>query len=157
MIEMLVVILIIGIIVNLITVNFRGNRPLEELETEVRRFTSLTELALEEALLRSEIIGIAIKEDAYRFLLREQQGWEPIDDNLFRDRKLPESLRLKLVTEAVFQSVPEQAQNAPDIVLLSSGELTPFELEFTSSLIDDSFRLTGEVTGSLSLEHVTDN
>jgi general secretion pathway protein H len=114
-------------------------------------------LALEEALLRSEIIGIAIKEDAYRFLLREQQGWEPIDDNLFRDRKLPESLRLKLVTEAVFQSVPEQAQNAPDIVLLSSGELTPFELEFTSSLIDDSFRLTGEVTGSLSLEHVTDN
>ena len=157
MIEMLVVILIIGIIVNLVAVNLGGNRPLEELETEVRRFTSLTELALEEALLRSEIIGIAVKEDAYHFLLRAEKSWEPIDDNLFRDRKLPESLRLKLVSETVSQVSTEQDKGTPDIVLLSSGELTPFELEFSSLLIDDSFRITGEATGSLSLKHVAED
>jgi general secretion pathway protein H len=157
MIEMLVVILIIGIIVNLVAVNLGGNRPLEQLETEVRRFTSLTELALEEALLRSEIIGIAIEADAYHFLLRVENSWEPIDDNLFRDRRLPESLRLKLTTEAETQGkLDEETEGVPDIVLLSSGELTPFELEFSSSLIEDSFRITGEATGSLSLQHVVE-
>jgi hypothetical protein len=61
-----------------------------------------------------------------------------------------------LATETRHQGVSAQAEGVPDIVLLSSGELTPFELEFSSLLIDDSFRITGEVTGSLSLEHVTD-
>jgi general secretion pathway protein H len=158
MIEMLVVILIIGIIVNLVAVNFSGNRSLEELETEVRRFVSLTELAQEEALLRSEIIGIAIEEDVYHFLRRVENGWEPIDDKLFRDRKLAESLRLKLAMAEDFQGMDmdEQEKETPDIVLLSSGELTPFELEFSSSLIEDSFRITGEANGSLTLQHVTD-
>ena len=156
MIEMLVVILIIGIIVNLVAVNLGGNRSLEELETEVRRFYSLTELALEQALLSSEIIGIAVEDDAYHFLLRTENRWEPMDDNLFRDRKLPESLRLKLATEVPTRDSSKQAEKTPDIVLLSSGELTPFELLFSSSLIEDRFRITGEATGNLSLEHIVD-
>jgi len=157
MIEMLVVILIIGIIVNLVAVNLGSNRPLDALETEARRFTSLTELALEEALLRSQIIGIAFDDNTYRFVLRVEQGWEAMDDNLFRDRQLPESLRLKLSTQAAATGLMQQAKGTPDIVLLSSGELTPFELEFSSTLIEDRYRLTGETTGTLQLEHVVDD
>lgn len=156
MIEMLVVILIIGIIVNLVAVKLDGNGPLEEVETEVRRFTSLVKLAEEEALLRSQTIGIAVDEDAYHFLRRVENGWEPIADNLFRNRKLPESLRLKLLTEIAAQSMQDEAKDSPDIVLLSSGEMTPFELVFSSSLIEDNFRVTGEATGSLSFEHVSE-
>jgi general secretion pathway protein H len=156
MIEMLVVILIIGIIVNLVAVNLGGNRSLDQLETEVQRFRSLTELALEEALLRTEIIGIEVEDDAYRFMRRADKTWETIDDNLFRDRNLPESLRLKLATEATTTYGSKQTDKTPDIILLPSGELTPFELVFSSSVIDDRFRITGEATGKLSLEHITD-
>lgn len=155
MIEMLVVILIIGIIVNFVVVKLDTNNPQDELRTEATRFTSLMELASEEALLRSRLIGIAIKEDSYQFLLRTEMGWEPIAEDIFRDRKLPENIHFRLATEEVSESMLKSKKDTPDIVLLSSGEITPFELVISSHLIDDSFRVSGEETGTLRLDHVS--
>ncbi len=155
MIEMLVVILIIGIIINFIVVKIDANNPLDQLKAEARRFTSLTELATEEALLRSALIGIAIEEHSYQFLLFTESDWEPIQEDIFRERKLPEDIHLRLVIEDVMESMLTQENDTPDIILLPSGEITPFELEISSQLIDDSYRVGGDETGTLHLDHVS--
>ena len=154
MIELMVVILIIGILINFIAVRIDSNNPLEELSTEVNRFLSLIKLASEEALIRSELIGVAIAQDSYFFLVREENTWLPIEDNVFRERHLPDNISIKVNTEQV-SSNSQVSVDTPDIILFSSGEMTPFELEISSLLISDIYRITGTEAGDLTSNHVT--
>jgi general secretion pathway protein H len=154
LIELLVVILIIGIIINLAVVSMRSESPSDLLRTEAKRLSSLIGLASEEALLRSELIGVLVEEDSYRFVRREADSWLPIEENLFRQRKLPEAISFRLLSENPVPKALKEEKQTPDIVLLSSGEMTPFELKISSQLTEDFFRLTGVETGELKLDHV---
>ena len=154
LIEVLVVILIIGIIINFVAISLGGRGPTETLKTEARRLVSLIELAAEEALLNSELIGIVVDEDSYQFLVREGESWMPSEETVFRKRNLPEGIRFKLITEYKPAQKERAGSPTPDIVLLSSGELTPFEIKVSTDLTEDFFRITGTETGTLSLDHV---
>jgi len=131
------------------------NNPSDNLKTEARRLTSLVELAAEEALLRSELIGIAIDENTYEFLFLEQTDWQPIQDTVFRKRTLPEDMQLELLTEHASEDNTQTELKRPDIVLLMSGEMTSFEVKLSSMLTDDYFRISGAESGALELAHVT--
>ncbi|MEN8178074.1 MAG: type II secretion system minor pseudopilin GspH [Pseudomonadota bacterium] len=155
MIEVLVVILIIGIIINFAVISLDIHNPSDKLKTEARRLTSLIELASEEALLRSELIGIAIDENTYEFLSLEEKSWEPIQDSVFRMRTLPDDMRLELLTDQAVEEREQAESKQPGIVLLMSGEMTPFEIKISSDLIDNYFRISGAETGALKLDHVT--
>ena len=154
LIEVLVVILIIGIIINFVTLSLGGRSPTDSLKTEARRFTSLIELAAEEALLQSELIGIVVEEDNYPFLVREGESWAASEETVFRRRNLPEGIHFELITEQKAAREAKGDTPTPDIVLLSSGELTPFEIKVTTDLTDDFFRITGSETGALALDYV---
>lgn len=155
MIEVLVVILIIGIIINFVVVRVGHKNPLDELKVEARRFTSLLELASEEALLRSELIGVIVKEDAYLFMVLDEESWIPIQETVFRERTLPASFRLKILTEQPMEDQSDSETQTPDIILLPSGEITPFEVKVSSDLSEDFFRISGAETGILQLDHVS--
>ncbi len=154
MVEILVVILIIGIIINFAVISLDINNPSDKLKTEARRLTSLIELAAEEALLRSELIGIAIDENTYEFLSLEQANWESIQDTVFRKRTLPDDMGFELLTEQAKEDSTQTEMKRPDVVLLTSGEMTPFEIKLSSVLTDDYFRIRGAETGVLELDHV---
>lgn len=155
MIEVMVVILIIGIIINFAVISLDIHNPADELKTEARRLASIMELASEEALLRSELIGIAIDENNYEFFTFEEEKWIPIEDSVFRSRTLPEEMSLELLTEQAMDGQNTDESILPGIVFMMSGEMTPFEIKISSPLIDDYFRLLGSETGVLELDHVT--
>lgn len=154
MIEVLVVILIIGIIINFVVISLDINNPSDALKAEARRLSSLIELASEEALLRSELIGIAIDENTYEFLSRGETNWVPIEDSVFRKRTLPENMHIELLTEQTAEERNQTESPRPDIVLLTSGEMTPFEIKVSSDFTEDYFRINGAETGTLALDHV---
>ena len=129
LVEVLVVILIIGIIINFATLSLGNGGPGEQLKTEARRLTSLIELAAEEAQLKSVPIGVAIGDSNYRFLRRDGDRWVESDASVFRERKLPEGMHLKLIAERRAVEA-EVEQRLPDILL-------------------------GDETGTLALQHVT--
>lgn len=153
LIEVMVVLVIIGIMINYAVLSFGNNSKADQLETEATRFKSLLEVASEEALLRSSIMGIDILEDGYAFLRLEEGEWQPTDDNLFRDRKLPDDMRLTLITGQPPGDAEEK--RTPEIILLNSGELTPFDLKITSLASDDYFRLSGGETGEVTLKRIS--
>jgi hypothetical protein len=88
------------------------------------------------------------------FLRREQQEWKPIQEAVFRERTMPDTIHLKWVTEKIQGTDSITPDKLPDVILLSSGEITPFELEIESDLIEDRFRISGTETGELHLDHV---
>lgn len=155
MIEVMVVVVIIGILLNFALLSLRGHSPADQLREESQRLRELIRIGSEEALLRSSLIGVDITETGYGFLRLEEKTWQPIEDNLFRPRELPEELRITLTQAQPPGDEEEQEQRTPEIILLNSGEITPFDLKISSVHTDDYYRLSGEETGELTLDRIS--
>ncbi|MEJ2403367.1 MAG: type II secretion system minor pseudopilin GspH [Candidatus Thiodiazotropha sp.] len=154
LIEVMTVVFIIAIVINLVSISMGRNTPADRLKEEADRLTSLIQLASEEALLRSVLIGVDIAEDHYGFLsLSEEGNWETVDDTLFRDRELPEPMTLSIATS--LKDGDNEEKRTPEIILMNSGEMTPFEMKISSRDAESYYRLTGNEVGELALEHVS--
>lgn len=153
LIEIVVVIVIIAVLVNFAVLSFSrvaGSSPLQE---ESNRLHTLLRMASEEALLRSRLIGVDVTEEGYAFLRLDKGEWKPLEDDLFRSRELPDELHLSIATTQ--PPGDDEEKRTPEIILLNSGEMTPFELKISSRESDDYYRLSGSETGELELNHVT--
>ncbi len=162
LLELLVVLIIIGIIVSFAVVSVSRRGPLDQLEEEAKRLQTLLHVAKDEAVLQAWQIGVRFHEDGYAFLILTEEGWRPpADDQILRTRTLPEDIRAQLSVESeeVSLDVPGEEEESedgedpgPQVLLLSSGEATPFELVLRHEAVDGSVTLIGNLKGELELE-----
>lgn len=147
LIEILVVLVVVSMLVALATFTLGGNSKRRDLDNEAEQLFMLMQAVSEQAVLNNTEFGLVMEEDQYRFLAYDQQAdaWSPHQERMFRARTLPEWL---VVTEYVGNDAPRLAsdrdrddnQPVPDVVLFSSGETTPFELELSlSGLAQDDY------------------
>ncbi|MBS0309048.1 MAG: type II secretion system minor pseudopilin GspH [Proteobacteria bacterium] len=87
LIEIMVVLVIAGIILGVVSVNaMPSSRQL--LQNEAQRVALLLQLARDEAIVRNQPIAIEIDAYRYRFLLRSDNVWKPIEgDDMLRERE----------------------------------------------------------------------
>ena len=134
LIEILVVLVVVSMLVALATFTLGGNSLRRDLDNEVEQLFLLMQTVSEQAVLNNTEFGLAIEEEQYRFLAFDQQSgtWKPSSERLYRQRALPEWL---VVIRHIANDAPRLAsdddQPVPDVVMFSSGETTPFELELT--------------------------
>lgn len=153
LLEVLVVVFIIGITLTLATLTV-GNRAQEALEQEALRLSARLKLAGEEAVMQAREYALEFTGDGYRFLVFENNEWRVLkQDDTLRARTLPEGLWMKvaLAEEAAQEESDERTPQR--IYLLSSGEMSAFEIDFGYSQSAD-YRLTGQLDGSLDLKHL---
>lgn len=149
LLELMAVILIIGIIVSFASLSI-GQNTSRIVQDEVERLHGLIQLAGEEAVLQGRELALEFNRDKYQFLELGSDGWQPIEeDKMFRERPLPEPVEVELMLEGVDTSF-EDKKNLPRIFILSSGELTPFNLTLS---IDEGaeYSLQGQFNGKLVL------
>lgn len=77
-----------------------------------------------------------------------------MDDNLFRARQLPEGMEFSIASSQQ-EGEDNEEENIPEIILLNSGEMTPFELKLSSDRIESYYRLSGDEMGDRTLDHVS--
>ena len=162
LLELLVVVLIIGLFAGaaVLSLGVLGND--RDLKREALRLHSLMELVHEEALMQGRDFGVLFSGSSYRFLIFDYQSgaWtEPTNDNFLRERQLPEPLKLALRLDDRDVSLEENLTDAtdteePQIMVLSSGEMTPFEAAFSRDPEPGEFRLTGEFNGAIEVSEV---
>jgi general secretion pathway protein H len=134
LIEILVVLVVVGLLASLAVFTMGGSSQQRELENEVRELYLLMQTASEQAVLNNLELGLRLEDDGYQFVaFQDQTGdWKASGERMFRARSLPEWLT---VTEFIESDAPRLASSEdtllPDVVFFSSGETTPFELEFT--------------------------
>lgn len=150
LLELLAVIFIIGIILSFasLSVGQHGSRTLED---EAQRLHSLLQLAADESVLEGRELALQLNPDSYLFLMLDNDDkWQPLqDDRLLRQRELPPILRLQLQLEGVDTTL-DDADHPARIFVLSSGEMTPFELRLEGE-DGEVYRLQGDVIGHLEL------
>lgn len=162
LIELLVVLLIIGITVSFAVLSI-GDRGRERgAEQEAQSLAARLSLAGQESVLQAREIALQLTKNGYQFLALDEDKWRVLDDDeILRPRSLPDGLRLelKLDGESVLiggqEEKADKAKDVPLIYLLSSGEMTPFELILHDEY-GTHFRIVGAANGQLNVLKLAD-
>ncbi|MEX2125754.1 MAG: type II secretion system minor pseudopilin GspH [Woeseia sp.] len=153
LIELLVVVLIMGIVSAMVLLSFGILGDDRALQQQARRMSSLVELATDEAMMQGRDFGLEFMQHGYRFVELDpvlNQWHEVIGDDLLRPRQLEEGMEFELHLEDRPVELDEQAaaieadeetdnpdnddrtddraDYLPHILILSSGDVTPFNL-----------------------------
>jgi len=146
LIEILVVLLIVTILAGVTIARLPTFSRNADFETETRRLQLLFNMARQESILDSTEFGFRLTDDGYKFLKFDDgsQSWKDAESP-FQVRSLPDELRL--VIEADSKGFSFLGENLPPILILSSGENTPFRLILQSKLQRASRTLMSEGYG----------
>lgn len=160
LLELLVVVVIIGLLAQAVTLSMGALGSDRELQEETSRLRSVIDLLHEEALMQSRDYGVMFTETGYRFYVFDYQELEwvvPAADRLLEQHSLSPQLTLTLVLDG--RNVPllpdfdsQEIENPePQVMLLASGEVTPFTLEMERAGIEGRFELSAELDGEVNV------
>lgn len=176
LLEVMVVVLIVGVMVTFASLSIGSRVNEDKLETEARRAEAIIKLASEEAEAKGVEIGLRFTEGGYRLLTldssRKWQDYEIGGPLRRRSFQSPFALDLRVEGRPIVlppELTPEQekalAESAelksqrendaqrmtPQVLLLSSGEITPFALQLTAPGITASYRIEADALGHVKL------
>jgi general secretion pathway protein H len=165
LLELLVVLVVIGVMVSMAVLSFGVLGRDRQAEDESRRFWTVLQQAREEGEMQVEDLGIFVTTGGYEYLRFDSRKneWQPIEgDELFQQRELPEGLRFRLRLESrevvLKPALPargdkdENQRNPPHIMILSSGDVSPFELEIEREAQPALWRVTALANNDLRVE-----
>lgn len=159
------VLVVVGVMVSLAVLSFGVLGRDRQAEDESRRFWTVLQQAREEGEMQVEDLGIFVSSTAYEYLRFDSRKdeWQPIEgDELFAQRELPEGLRFRLRLESrevvLKPNLPqrgdkdENKRNPPHIMVLSSGDVSPFELEIERENQPALWRVTALADNNLRVD-----
>ena len=160
LLELLVVVAIVGLLVQAAALSWRAIGNDQEIEQETARLRGIIDLLHEEALMQSRDYGLMFTETGYRFYVFDYQTLEWVEaqgDRLLQPHQLRPLLSMVLVLDGRevqldpdFES--QDLENAePQVMLLSSGEVTPFEIEMAREGVDGRFDLEVALDGKVTV------
>ncbi|MFI8744076.1 type II secretion system minor pseudopilin GspH [Pseudomonas sp. NPDC077186] len=128
LIELLVVLVILGSLIGLAVLGTGLAGPSRELRGEAERLAGLIGVLADEAVLDNREYGLSFTREGYRVLRYDPRRgeWQALDRQAHR---LPDWAELDVEVEGEAFSLPGAAgAPAPQLLILSSGEFTPFRL-----------------------------
>ena len=129
LLEMLVVVAILAVLMGTVIVGFTGADEERRLRTLAEDIQARLELARQNALLRNREWGVHVEENSYRFSEFDPQSgtWITQSQRPFAATSAAPRIEFEVEVEGFdlgqFGAAEEEF---PDVVLFSSGEVTPF-------------------------------
>jgi general secretion pathway protein H len=161
LIEILVVVVIIAIVASIAVISVNAIGRDTEIADETRRLSGLIGLVREQAEMEGRDYGLRLEEGKYDFVLFDvrRNDWLTVaDDRLLRPRELPAGLRLRLWLEGrevVLRPPPDRKKpKPPQITLLSSGDMTAFDLRIVREGSDHEAHISADAAGKIEVRTV---
>ena len=174
LIEILVVLVIVGILMSVAFLSFGILGDDRSLDREARRLASLIELVSDEASTQGRDFGIEFMTGAYRFVEYDpllDTWYEVVGDDYLAQRSLDEGVefelwlenkRIELQTEAQEIEDPDDEEDdesrrdltddyLPHVLIMSSGDISPFELLFVRFADRSELLVTMDLAGQLTI------
>ena len=165
LLELLVVLVIIGVMVAMVTLSTSVLGQDSQVEEETRKFWAVLRQAREEAELQSIDLAVFVGSTEYEFLrfdTRRNEWRQVADDTLYAPRTLPAGLRFRIWMEGrelvLKPGLPDRSKKdenqkwPPQLTVLSSGDVAPFELQLERDNSPALWRMTSQVDGDLRVE-----
>jgi general secretion pathway protein H len=128
LLELLVVIALAAIITGTVILGFTGSDTEQRLKGSADQLAYTLELARQHALQRNREWGVYVETDGVRFAEfdPEQAAWVEQTQRPFGSVSVLAGVELRAEAEGLDQLTETERERLPDLVLFSSGEVTPF-------------------------------
>lgn len=171
LIEILLVLVLLATSAVAVIVTLPESRE-DKVKEQAARFHHLVQLLGEDALLNGIDYGIRVERNRYQFLQLTSQDWQPIrESRYFTEVEMDEGIRLRveiggyswqdkdrlfkpgsLFNEDLFaEQTDKEKIKPPQVVVMASGEFTPFTLEFEVDGENQFWRVQADELGRLFL------
>lgn len=150
LIEVLLVVLLMGLASTIVLMTLDDSGQKKKVKRTAQKMAALSNIALDKAVLSGRDFGIVFGRDKYHFVELVEQRWQPVEDDVLKEQEL-DNIWLQAEVDG-FQWLPEQSDfsssaifsereidteadekekpHVPQLLILSSGELTPFRMTF---------------------------
>tara|TARA_R110000787_G_scaffold13918_44_gene43365 strand:- start:976 stop:1554 length:579 start_codon:yes stop_codon:yes gene_type:complete len=171
--ELMVVTLIIGVLAVAISLSSGGRAVEDRMEADAKRVERLLRLASDEALAKGIELGMRQTTEGFDFLTPDPQSgqWSVIRDGMFRPRQIsgPFELELRIEGRLIkpvealefdadsdednFENEASKKKEGPAIepviLILSTGEMTPFLLDLKLPGKAAYYQIEGNILGQI--------
>ena len=152
-----------GIIIAFVSLAVGDFGQSRRIENSARQLAKLIEVAEQEAILVPNIMGLRIDKEGYQFyhfLLdpKHPRGrWVALTrDTVFRARRFPKRTTIKLSTGSdPMRGLSSVGSHRPQIIITTTGDLTPFTLWIGTEGGKPSIRLTASFDGDVTVQRET--
>jgi general secretion pathway protein H len=179
LLEILVVMVVIGVLATLVSLSVSGRAVDDRMQAESRRLEELLRLASDEAQAKGVELGFRQTTEGFDFLTPDSSSgqWTVLQDGLFRPRQIADPFYLELRVDGRVvkpaavaprekadeeeeeqgaalddrrKNADEDARLEPQLLILSSGELTAFTLDLRLRDKPLYYRIEGNALGELN-------
>lgn len=151
LIEVLVVILILGVMIGTVVFTSGIGGAQGRIENAARGFAARLSQACEESQLLGAEYAVGISQREYRFYRYGFEGWEQLVDEAKQAAPLPAGLWFELLVESERIALSDEMPEEPQLVCLSSGEMSAFRLEVRAPSDTVSYRVSADADGRIEL------
>jgi general secretion pathway protein H len=150
--EIMVVVAVISIITSTILLNTSFKRPENELKEYAGRLQKTLRLLTQEAILDDKNYALSVIPGGYVILEYNGQEWLPSEDRFLQKLSQTHTFEETVTIDNTEINIEKTDEPQPHILVLSSGEMTPFEWVVEDPETDFQVKLTSNLLGDIVIE-----
>ena len=147
--ELLIVVAIITITISVVQLAPGLSDETRDLKRIGKDLGKLFHLLNQEAVFESRNYAISVQDKGFIVLEFNDGKWLPAPDSFFKKIKMTESQSSVLLIEDLIIDTKEKSTPEPHILILSSGEMTPFEWRISDKASRSGIVLEGNMLGGV--------
>jgi general secretion pathway protein H len=147
--ELLIVVAIIAITISMVQLSVGLSDETRDLKRVGKNLGKLLHLLSQEAVFESRNYAVSVQDQGFIVLEYDAGEWVRSDQSFFNKIKMTESQRSELIIENEIIDISTKTEPIPHILILSSGEMTPFEWRISDQLTQSGIVLQGDVLGGV--------
>ena len=147
--ELLIVVAIIAITISVVQLSVGLSDENRDLKRVGKDLGKLFHLLNQEAVFESRNYAVSVQDQGFIVLEYNEGEWVPSGQSFFSKIKMTESQRSELIIEDQIIDISSKTPPKPHILILSSGEMTPFEWRISDQLTHSGIVLQGNVLGGV--------
>jgi general secretion pathway protein H len=147
--ELLIVVAIVAITLSMMQFSMGLGDESRELKRVGKDLGKLFHLLNQEAVFENRNYAISVQENGYMVLEYDGSQWSRVGESFFTRFKMAESQSSELIIEDFVVDITAKTDPEPHILILSSGEMTPFEWRIRDQRSQSGIVLQGNLIGGV--------
>ncbi len=147
--ELLVVVAIVAITMSLVTLSFSLGDEHRDLKRITKDLGKVIHLLSREAVFKNLNYAISVQRSGYQVLVYKEGEWHLSEESFYQKFKMKESQFSRLFINDQTVAIQSDGSSTPQILILASGEMTPFEWRIGDRKSQHQVRLQGDLLGTV--------
>ena len=145
LLELMLVVLVMGLLVSTVQLSI-PDQPDKQLKQLAARLQAQIHLAQQQAVFQNQDLALQFGVNQYAFNQFDGERWQPVEvDSKLAPMPIDPSLQLELAVGG--ETVDLTQSKSPQIIFLSDGQVSDFELQLTTTEQSNGLRLQSDLMG----------